>query len=181
MERKKRPRIIRSLENNIVKDELAFVENLGSKNAREIKIISEKILFEIWHDKHYVIREQHGDEEGKREGVNNEAVERLIVNSFRHLLFYSARIKGFTFLNHENSAITRTILKDSYSQDESLTVVIQVHFRSFNKYEATVITAKSGNFALGAGQYYIEFEDENSSVLKRLDNGKITEVFSCIN
>ena len=50
-------------------DPLAYVANRSSENARKIDIQEEKVFVHLWYDKHYCNRFQHGDESGKREGI----------------------------------------------------------------------------------------------------------------
>lgn len=177
----KRPRIQRKKDiGTLVSDELEYKQNLGSKNARLHKTVPEKINFELWYDKHYELRELHGDDEGKREGIDKTAVERLVEKILSHLLYYSSTIKSFSFLNDRQQPAIRTILKDSYSQDQVLTIVAQIHFINLWAYQVTIVTARCGeDFRISSGQYFVELTAENSSTLFRLDNGKITTVASC--
>lgn len=177
----KRPRII--VKKNIgevpLQDEQSFESNLGSKNAKIIITIAEQIQLEIWFDKHYTSRNQHGDDLGPRIGINPERIINLLKIALKHILFYSARIKGFNFLNHESEVNTRIILKDSFYEAEPMFAVVQIHFKNFNKYECTVITARCNEFKIGTGQYYVEFFSASESTLHRIDNGMSTQFFSC--
>lgn len=164
----------------IVPDEQEYKQNLGSKNARHHKTVPEKINFELWYDKHYAVREQHGDNDGKREGIEKVAVERLVERVLSHLLYYSSTVKGYTFLNDQQPNPIRTILKDSYSQDQVLTIVAQIHFINLWAYQVTVVTAMCGvEFRISPGQYFVELTSENTSILYRLDNGNVTKVATC--
>lgn len=53
-----------------------FVQNKCSEYARRILTILENVEIEIYFDKHYFIRMQHGDENGKRSGIDFESVKK---------------------------------------------------------------------------------------------------------
>lgn len=162
-----------------IEDELAFVENKCSKNARKIFAESQEIELELWFDKHYHDREQHGDNSGKRKGIDNDLVEDLVLRSFNHLLFYGAVIKGFTFLNHPGIATgsVRVVLQE-FINDTTLNVVIEVHYVNIYKYEVTVKTAMAiDDFRITDGQYVVELQ-EDSSFLKKNEKGQIKEIMS---
>lgn len=163
-----------------IHDEKEFKACLGSKNAREVSTVAEYINLELWYDKHYIIdRNQHPDESGKKRDIPPEAVEALVRKAFKHLLFYGSAVKTFHFLNHEDSkGIVRIVIKDS-PENKPLSVACQVHFKNFNKYQFSIITAMDGDIPLSAGQHQIEFIDENGSILKKFDEGKLTPVFAC--
>lgn len=63
----KRPRI-----KNELRGEVAPIDLLAFTNV-------EKIEFDIWFDKHFYIREQHGDKEGKRDGICIDIRGRIIL------------------------------------------------------------------------------------------------------
>jgi hypothetical protein len=175
-----RPRINKTRGTSIVKDELVFVKNKSSDKARQIEIFEENIELDIWYDKHYLDRLQHGDDNGKREGIDSETVKRSIRNSLKHLLFYGARIKGYNFLNHENDLPLKILIQDSYSQEMTLNIALEIHFVNFNFYEITVKTAMCTNeFKIGVGQYVVELIDDNNSVLKKKEQNNIIEIHSC--
>jgi hypothetical protein len=48
-----------------IQDELEFIKNKCSDHARKIFVQIENIHVEIWFDKHYHDRHQHGDEQPK--------------------------------------------------------------------------------------------------------------------
>lgn len=96
-----RPRIKYDNLSVAVIDELEFTKNKCSENARKHSNLFESIEFEIWFDKHYHNREQHGDEDGKRHGIENELVINLINKSAMHLIFYSLKVRSFSFLNFD--------------------------------------------------------------------------------
>jgi hypothetical protein len=164
-----------------VEDNLEFKANKCTKQARYIVDTSEMITLEIWFDKHYFTRKQHGDDDGLRVGIDEDEVKNLIVKSLKYMLFYSSRVSGFTFLNHESPVPIRIVLQDS-SNGITPNVPIEVHLINFLKYEVTVNTALRVNeFKIADGQYAIEILDENCSVLKKFVRGKIEEIFNCQN
>jgi hypothetical protein len=162
-----------------VKDDKAYTESLGSKNAREIKTVSEHISLELWFDKHYAVRDQHGSDDGTKRDISSEAVEALVIKALKHLIFYSSTVKGYTFLNHEDHPGTiRAFVKDTIGA-KPLSIVIQAHFKNFSKYQVTVITAIDDHIRLGSGQQIIEFVGESHSILKKNEGGKEIPILEC--
>ena len=161
-----------------IEDNLAFVQNKCSVKARQTFIHSETIRLNGWIDKHYHDRYQHGDDMGKRDGIDPEIVERLVKKSIKHLLVYSATVKGFRFLNHEQFAEQghRVIIREEYGES-MLYVVVQAHLLGIAEFELTVITAVKGDLKIAAGQYVVEIQ-ENSSNLYKFDNGRFSEIGS---
>ncbi len=160
-------------------DTLEFTSNLCSAKARSIAVFPHKIEIELWFDKHYHDRDQHGDENGKREDIDPKSVEDLVRASITHLMFYSSLIKGFNFLNPTPSvgAPNRVILKRE-SADSMLNVVIQAHYAEINKFQITVKTAMCvDDFRVGNGQYTVEIF-EGGSVLRKKDNNKFINIAS---
>ena len=86
-----------------IQDELAFLKNKCSDHAKKIFVEIEKVYVELWFDKHYHDRHQHGDEDGKREGISPRIVEALVRKCIKHLLFYSSTVLGFKFINLDAS------------------------------------------------------------------------------
>lgn len=163
----------------LVPDNLIFTKNKCSDNARKVLTDIEKISIELWFDKHYHNRCQHGDKDGEREGIDNESVQSLVLEAMKHLLLYSAYVTGFTFINHEpkNYRAVRVVLKTP-SNGTMLNVVIEVHYLSMNNYEITVKTAMcTDNFMTSDGQYSIEIEDVSSTLYKN-NRGKNVEIYS---
>lgn len=160
----------------ILEDRLAFIKNKSSDYARRIFIEFEKVKVELWFDRHYYNRHQHGDSDGKRDGIDPSTVESLVRKSIRHLIFYSSVVQGFKFVNF-NSALSpvRVILQEA-SGGSKLNVVIEAHFLDMNCYEVTVKTAMcTEEFRVAMGQYCIEMQGD-SSTLSRNDNKKMVEV-----
>ena len=179
-DRPKRKRINRMVGAVEVKDDLAFTECLGSKSAKEIRTTPHNINLELWFAKHYHNRDQFVDEDGNQRDIPPLDIEALVTKGLKHLIFYSAVVKGFTFLNHEDyPGIIRVVLKDTYSKSSALSVLIQSHFKNFSKYQITVITAIDAHIHMASGQYCVEFVGDSHSVLKKRDNGKFVEILSC--
>jgi len=172
----KRPRISKQLIGEIaVVDVFAFTNNKSSENARRVLTNVEKIEFDIWFDKHYYIREQHGDNDGKRYGIDRDLIQKLIVCSAKHLLFYSIKLKSFTFANFEVSIRNPriTITSEMYGEGK-LNIVAEYHYLSINRYEVTVITAlRKDNFRFNDGEYQVEIHKDGTSTLYKSERGKI--------
>lgn len=176
-EKKRRRRIGHQQIGVPVADPLEYKQNKCTPNARIITTIDEKITINLWYDKHYVNREQHGEDDGeKREGIEAETVEKLVLASIRHLMYYSSCVKGFSFLNHDDPPKGREnrVVIQTNSSIETLNVIIQAHHIDLNEYEVTVKTAKMQNdWRLSVGQYALElFEDDaNASILWQEERG----------
>lgn len=168
----KRPRINNKI---IISDNEAYTENAGSKNAKKIAVVNYSIETEIWVDKHYSIREQHGDDFGKREGITRDAVEVLVKKSFLHLKYYNLKHSNFKFVNFPPSKVRniRIVLKDKIENQEFLNVVVEYHFIDLNLYEVTIFTAMcKDDFHLSDGQFGIVF-DKNYSELVFMQNKRL--------
>ncbi|RKR10032.1 hypothetical protein C8C83_1698 [Flavobacterium sp. 90] len=160
MSENKRPRIKKE-QHEIIIDEAAYVENACTKNAKKISNISENIITEFWIDKHYSIRDQHGDDFGKREGINIEMIEDVIRKSFKILKFFNFKNEKFRFVNFPPKKIRplRLVLKQVFGIDETLNIIVEYNFIELNLYEVTVVTAlRKENFTLSDGQYGIVFD-----------------------
>jgi len=163
----------------LIEDELAYIPNKCSERARKINSVSTKLIFDVWFDQYYQIRQQFGDDNGIREGIDHKTVESLVLKSMKHLLAYSSILKSFTFINHElNSDRATGIVLQEPTNEQRLNVVIEAHSISVDQYEITVKTAmRSDAFKLSDGQFAIEIFD-NESVLKKMENGKIKELYN---
>lgn len=151
-----------------------FIPNQCSQLAKKIQLVVEKSTFEIWFDKHYHNRQLFGDDFGERTGIETSRVLDLVIRSLRHLLFYSATIRGFKMINYsaQPDPTIRVLLQEEV-EDTILNVVIEAHTTVLNVYEITVKTAMCvENFRVALGQYIIEVEGIYSK-LKRNDNQKI--------
>ncbi len=175
----KRPRINNKI---TIVDIEAYTENAGSKNTRKLIDVNYNIVTEIWIDKHYSIREQHGDNSGKREGISREVVEILVKKAFLHLKYYNLKHSNFKFINFPPSGVRniRIVLKDEFKDEDTLNVVVEYHFIDLSLYEVTVFTAMCKNdFYLSDGQYALVFENNFSRlVLMQNKNEKIIDEFN---
>src|SRR5580698_6012168 len=104
-----------------LEDPLEFVENKCSSNARKILTHFEDVEIVLWFDKHYHDRHQHGDESGRREGINPDIVKELVTKSIRHLIVYSTIVKGFVFANYDGyqskGLPERVVLQEQLNND----------------------------------------------------------------
>jgi hypothetical protein len=159
-----------------IEDELEFKENLCSLKARKISEITEEIDIDIWYDKHYHDRHFIGDENGKRDGIEMEVIEKLILKSVKHLFLYSGLLSGVSFINHRPSGrAVRIVLQESVG-GFLLNVAIEVHFVKISLYQITVKTAmRHDEFKMSDNQYIIEL-DGDGSVLKKFENKRFKEI-----
>lgn len=164
-----RPRITNKLIGEIVIDKLEYVQNKSSNRARKILNSIERIDLEIWCDQHYYNRVQLGDQYGKREGIEVENVKSLVLRSIQHLIYYSFKVKNFSFVNFERSVrAIRTVLQEA-GETGVLNIVTEFHHLESNKYQVTIITAmQKDDFKISVGQYALETHGV-SSTLKKFD------------
>lgn len=175
-----RPR--KKLESNVIDDKLEYKQNLCTEKARHIENIDNCIELSIWYDKHYVDRNQFGDESGLRDGIDGDIVKNFVIECFKHLLYYSSVLGTFKFLSHSemDTKTTRIILQKSHETTPPLNVAVEIHFIDFHKYEMTVKTAMcTESFKYFDGQYILEYIEPDNSVLKRLVKGSINEILNC--
>jgi hypothetical protein len=154
----------------VLADALQYDCNHATSLARKVSNHWEHFEIEIWFDKHYYIRMQHGDENGKREGIEQERVKRLVITAVKHLCYYAHILESFTFLNLPGQAkrLFRILLKDHYSGATPLNVIVEFHFLDILKYEATIKTAmQSEDFRPNEGQYIVDLYDTDTSVLSK--------------
>jgi hypothetical protein len=132
--------------------------------------------------KHYAIRNQFGENDGrKREGIDLESVASLVESSLKHLIFYSLKVKNFLVVTRDDAPRGERfqVGLQKYCVDEMmLNVVIETHLLNLDKYEVTIKTAmKINDFFKRTGEYIIEMVNEDSSILKQVDQTGIREVF----
>ena len=157
-----------------------FKPNCASDNAKFLHKYTE-FEVELWIDKHYEKRLLHGDENGKREGINEENVQELIINAFKYLLDIYLRFPRFKFINFfepgKKPTKERIVLKNVHDNG-TLNVVVEIHFLDTSKYEVTVITAMEvDNFKIADSQYVISIV-QNRVLLKRSVNKKLQEIYN---
>ena len=163
---------------NEVHDPLEFTTNCSSQNVRLHSKQKHYKELELWFDKHYYIRLQHGDENGKRDGIDIDIIERLIEKSLNHLISHSLRIERYNFLNfvEHNSSPFKTVIQEVSKNGVLLNVATECHFINISTFEITVKTAMvEDNFRIRDGQYILELI-EDTSILKRKVNNKIINI-----
>lgn len=162
-------------------DPLAFEKNKCSDNARHIGKNIESTHIDFWIDRHYHNRSQHGDELGKREGIEQDVVHELVMQSVPHLMCYSAILPNFTFLNYNYDKLKGRAMRVVCQREVNgnmLNVVIEAHFVSMKLYEITIITAmQNEQFRMSDGQYRLELFDDGS-LLRKLQRQNFIEVGS---
>lgn len=157
------------------KSEELFKLNCASENAKFL-YLHKDFEIEIWIDKHYQNRLEKGDENGKREGIEEDAVMALIIESFKYIFHFYIKHKHVSFINFfnkEKPTKYRIVVKD----ENNLNVVLEIHFLDYSKYEITIITAmKVEEFKLSDGQYIlsigtqsIKFEKFANKQLSKID------------
>jgi hypothetical protein len=160
-------------------DELEFIENRCSLKARKIGDRIENTNIDFWIDKHYHIRHQHGDEDGKREGIELEKVYEIVQESLKHLMVYSATVKNFTFLNHNAPKGGRNlrIVCQKFYKENKTNVTIEGHLISLNEFEITIVTAIQKNeYQPSDGQYAVELLGAGNSTLIHCNRGNLNEI-----
>lgn len=177
----KRKRIKREPKVIEVVDPLEFKSNCASKNAQHIHTYDE-LKVELWCDKHYFHRRNHGDEQGKREGIDIEDVTETIIEGFKYLLDIHLRGIPFKFINYfdtKNPAreFYRIVLKRN-TDNGLLNVVCEIHYLDTSKFEITVVTAMvEDKFKMSEGQYALRiFESE--SILSRNIRHEINRIYT---
>ncbi|MCF1420312.1 hypothetical protein [Mangrovimonas futianensis] len=176
---KKRKRIIREVvaDSKPVIDEKAFVQNASSSNAKKVHDFNESLNMEIWIDKHYQDRHMFGSDDGeKREGIEYENIETIILKSIKHLIYYSLKHKKFAFLNHPNQGgrNIRIILREETEDGSFLNIVAEFHFIDLSTVEITIVTAMViDDFKFSEGQFGIEFEGVYSDLIQYSKNSMI--------
>lgn len=122
---------------------------------------------------------QHGDEFGKREGIDPDRVLALVEKSLKHLIIYSTHVRGFSFTKIDGSAIDpqKTVLQEEID-GMVLNVVIKAHLIDIHTFEITIITAMCvDDFRIFDGQYVIDIHG-NTSTLLRKESKKMLEICS---
>jgi|GEM_PF-1072064 len=176
----KRPRIQPKPSNPAIEDSLDLIENKSKRKSRHIKILIEEVSTVFCLAEHYLERHLFGDVNGPRKGIDPTQVERLVNESVKHLIFYACHAKLFSFLNMDplNGQAQRLVLRKEIGE-ETLNVVIEVHFLNLTKYELTVITAMCHpKFEVFDGQYAIQIEEDDTSTLYQNKRGSIQKICS---
>lgn len=164
----------------IIVDVEAFIKNKSSGNVKKIQSAKEEIEIDIYLDKHYYLRNQIGDENGKRDGIGYDFVESILLKATKHLIYYALKIKGFTFINFDGGFKQRIILTKHFDNgSDDLNVVVEYHYLSMHKYEVTVVTAlRKNNFYFNDGSYQIELHEDDTSGLNKNELNKVKKISS---
>lgn len=142
--REKRPRIKpnSAMATLAIIDEQAFIQNKSSQNAKKVDEVIENFNLNIWFDKHYCDREQHGDENGKRSGINKNLIQSILKISIKHLIYFSLKLKNFQFINYDEKIHqTRIAIQERNEDGNMVNLIVEFHHINSNKYEVTVMTA----------------------------------------
>lgn len=177
----KRPRINKNIKNTeVIEDPLEFKPNCASQNAQCIHKYDE-LKVELWCDKHYHHRRTFGDGNGKRDGIEIDGVQDLIIISFKYLLDIYLRGISFKFVNYfdPKKAINnfhRIVLKTPIEHG-ILNVVAEIHYLETSKFEITVITAMViDGFKVADGQYSLMVA-ANRVTLSRNVQKRMNEIY----
>jgi hypothetical protein len=158
---------------------MKYIENLCTQLARPDKSVVERIEFKIWIDKHYDNREQFGDEDGKRDGIDWDNIKKVVYDSLKHMVHYSSMVKGFSFVatGPKTGTVLRIVLPKEEEDGEMLNIAIEIRLIELSIYELTVKTAKKTNyFRTADGQYVIELINESTSELKIFKEHKLQTI-----
>lgn len=160
----KRKRIIKPIITTII-DPNEYTVSAASMNAQHKKSFTINLNLDYFVDGHYVKRLQHGDGNGKREGIEPYFVEPLVEKSFLHILHYSLRNNTFNIINYPPKKETplRIVLIENFKDELDLNIIVEYHFIDVATYEATVITAmRKDSFYEAEGQYSIIMSGRDS-------------------
>jgi len=175
----KRKRVASTITGELIEaHSLIFTKNKCSPNARMVFTNAESLVFDIWFDKHYYIRERHGDENGKRDGIDPDAVKNCVLKAAKHLIFYAIKLRNFSFVNFGVvNRPERVILTLEKENEINLNIVTEYHHLSLNRYEVTVKTAlRKNDFYFGDGDYQVTIHEDGSSTLFRKERGKVNSI-----
>lgn len=160
-----RPVISRLL--TTIVDPLEYKVNAASLNAQHKKTFTVNLNLEYWVDAHYNSRLQHGDDNGKREGIEPHFVEPLVEQSFLHVLHYSLRNPKVNIINYapKKDIPLRIVLTETFVDELDLNLIVEYNFIDVATYEATVITAmRKEKFLESEGQYAITMNGGDSKL-----------------
>lgn len=177
----KRTRIKKNIKDiEVIEDPLVFKPNCASQNAQCIHKYDE-LKVELWCDKHYHQRRTFGDGNGKRDGIEIDGVQDLIIISFKYLLDIYLRGIPFKFVNYfdpkkPNNNFHRIVLKTP-TENGILNVVAEIHYLETSKFEITVITAMViDDFKVADGQYSLMIRNDRV-VLSRNIQKRMNEIY----
>lgn len=177
----KKPRIHADpKEIEVIIDPLEFKPNCASQNAQCIHMYDE-LKVELWCDKHYHHRRTFGDVNGKRDGIEIDGVQDLIITSFKYLLDIYLRSVPFKFINYfdpqrPNNTFHRIVLRTP-TETEILNVVAEIHYLDTSKFEITVITAMViDDFKIADGQYSLMVRNDRVTLSRNVQK-RMNEIY----
>jgi len=154
-----------------------FTQNCASPNAKFIHKYTD-FEIEIWIDKHYENRVNKGDENGFREGIEQDKVIELIIESVKYLFHFYMILRLtnlINFFNRDKPTKHRVVVKDYRGTDTPLNIVIEVHFLNYSQYEITIITAmKCQDFTMSDGQIYMSITDTGVNLNRLVKTNQIS-------
>lgn len=162
-------------------EESLYESNRCSTNVKRIKNHVQELEITLWFHRHYEFRDAVGDENGPREGIGNDVVCDLIIDSMKYLFFFGSLLPSFSFINRLNPKLKSNPIALVCRKETDLgmlNVIIQVHFESIYEYEVTILTAMCvEGFRIFDNQYVLELVD-GGAVLSRMVNKQLVEVSS---
>lgn len=172
---KKRPRILKKAPTDAVKtvDELEYIANACSKNAKKINTY-ECFQFEVWIDKHCMLRQYGGENEKGREGIGIDVLEALVSKGFKYLTTIFLENPNFKFIKfvEDRERDMRVVIKERNENGEMLNVVVECHYIDISTYELTIITAMViEDFRISDNQYVLQVNNDNVTLRRFVNKG----------
>ena len=151
-----------------IEDEADYKANLCTANGKRHKAFKQPIVIDLWFDKHYHTRLLIGDDDGKRNGIDIEAIESLVSRSIPYLFLASSTLTGFKFNNIPGSVDRKVwIVLQEQTPEGMLNAPIQCNMLDSNTYEVTVTTAMVvDGFKIEENQYALELIEGGALVKK---------------
>lgn len=169
----KRPRIKKNnIFATVITDGEGFIANSCSSHAKLIEELDVSLVVELWLDIHCQGRQQIGDENGKRDGIEPAVLQDLVQRSLKHILHFQLEknIRLMRFVNDINVGIPRFIIRERQPDGIMLNLVVEYHFDSLGRFEVTMVTAmKVNGFRIIDSQYIVELQG-NTATLSRMVN-----------
>jgi hypothetical protein len=172
---KKRPRILKKPTEKLIKveDDLKFEANACSQNARKISSY-ECFHFEVWIDKHCLLRQFGGENEEARKGIGIDILEDLVSRGFRYLTAIFLENPNFKFIKfvEDRERDMRIVIKERNDDGEMLNIVVECHYIDISLYELTIITAMViEDFRISDNQYVLQVNNENVTLKRFVSKG----------
>lgn len=164
-----------------IEDPMEYVPNKANEHSKKLKEVTIHHCVEIHYAKHYYSRDKFGEDDGsKRNGIDIQAVGKLVEESLTHIFYYCAR-NNFGFVNTETRPMAqpkRFGIQKMSEEGIMLNVVLEANQINVSIFEITIITAhKKNNFFKRSGEYVLEVINSDSSVLRKvIREGLLTEI-----